>query len=72
MEPKVIWQGAALPKPAGLRLLSLDGGGVRGLSTLFVLKYIMDRLNKERGKSALPPVKPCDIFDLVGGTNIGG
>src|SRR5688572_5844523 len=29
----------------GLCLLSLDGGGVRGLSTLYILKSIMDWLN---------------------------
>jgi patatin-like phospholipase/acyl hydrolase len=57
----------------GLCLLSLDGGGVRGLSTLYVLKYIMDRLNYERKETAdLPPVKPCEVFDLIGGTSTGG
>jgi predicted acylesterase/phospholipase RssA len=56
----------------GLCLLSLDGGGVRGLSTLHVLKDIMDQLNYERKKSGLDPVKPCDVFDLIGGTSTGG
>jgi patatin-like phospholipase/acyl hydrolase len=57
----------------GLCLLSLDGGGVRGLSTLYILKIIMDRLNHERNKTAnLPPVKPCEVFDLIGGTSTGG
>ena len=56
----------------GLCLLSLDGGGVRGLSTLYVLKMLMNRLNHERQKSDLPPVKPCEIFDLIGGTSTGG
>ncbi|OBT93612.2 hypothetical protein VE01_08085 [Pseudogymnoascus verrucosus] len=57
----------------GLCLLSLDGGGVRGLSTLYILKSIMDRLNHERKKTAnLPPVKPCELFDLIGGTSTGG
>jgi patatin-like phospholipase/acyl hydrolase len=58
--------------PCLLRLLSLDGGGVRGLSTLYILKSIMDRLNGERKKSDLPPVKPCEVFDLIGGTSTGG
>ncbi|KAF7165385.1 hypothetical protein CNMCM6106_001575 [Aspergillus hiratsukae] len=53
-------------------LLSLDGGGVRGLSTLFILKSIMDRLNRERCDAKLPPVKPCEIFDLIDGTSTGG
>lgn len=57
----------------GLCLLSLDGGGVRGLSTLYILKRIMDRLNNERKTTAnLPPVKPCEVFDLIGGTSTGG
>ncbi|RFU27453.1 hypothetical protein B7463_g8883, partial [Scytalidium lignicola] len=56
----------------GLCLLSLDGGGVRGLSTLYVLKSIMARLNHERNKTNLPPVKPCEVFDLIGGTSTGG
>lgn len=56
----------------GLCLLSLDGGGVRGLSTLYILKNIMDRLNYERKKDNLPAVKPCEVFDLIGGTSTGG
>ena len=58
--------------PSGLCLLSLDGGGVRGLSTLYILKTMMERLNHERQKSNLPPVKPCEVFDLIGGTSTGG
>ena len=51
----------------GLCLLSLDGGGgVRGgLSTLYILKSIMDRLNHERLVADLPRVKPCEVFDLI-------
>ncbi|KAF2477222.1 FabD/lysophospholipase-like protein [Lindgomyces ingoldianus] len=56
----------------GLCLLSLDGGGVRGLSTLYVLKSVMDRLNHERNTAGLPPAKPCEVFDLIGGTSTGG
>ncbi|KAJ6087603.1 hypothetical protein N7467_006517 [Penicillium canescens] len=57
----------------GLCLLSLDGGGVRGLSSLYILKIIMDRLNKTRRDDLnLPPVKPCEVFDLIGGTSTGG
>ena len=55
-----------------LNLLSLDGGGVRGLSTLYILKRIIDQLNLERKKSGLEAVKPCEIFDLIGGTSTGG
>ncbi|KAM7210051.1 hypothetical protein V8F06_014567 [Rhypophila decipiens] len=54
----------------GLCLLSLNGGGVRGLSTLYILKSIMDRLN-----ASLPAErrrKPCEVFYLIGGTSTGG
>ena len=64
-----------MPNPVnetGLCLLSLDGGGVRGLATLSILKSIMARLNRERRTTNLPPVKPCEIFDLIGGTSTGG
>ncbi|KAI1390156.1 uncharacterized protein F4822DRAFT_225814 [Hypoxylon trugodes] len=57
---------------SGLCLLSLDGGGVRGLSTLYILKGIMKRLNHECGLAGLPHAKPCDVFDLIGGTSTGG
>lgn len=47
-----------------LRLLSLDGGGVRGISSLKILKGIMDRIK--------PGARPCDYFDLIAGTSTGG
>lgn len=56
----------------GLCLLSLDGGGVRGLSTLYILKGLMMRLNHQRQSDGLNQVKPCDVFDLIGGTSTGG
>jgi hypothetical protein len=56
----------------GYYLLSLDGGGVRGLSTLYILEGIMNRLNYMRGEAGLAPRKPCEIFDLIGGTSTGG
>lgn len=54
----------------GLCLLSLDGGGVRGLSSLYILECIMSLVNAERLNT--PPLKPCEIFDLIGGTSTGG
>ena len=62
-----------LPHARGLCLLSLDGGGVRGLSSLYILKSIIDQLNGERQRvDGLPLVKPCQVFDLIGGTSTGG
>jgi patatin-like phospholipase/acyl hydrolase len=52
------------------RILSLDGGGVRGLSTLLILRDIMEEIGRKMGTST--PAKPCDYFDLIGGTSTGG
>lgn len=49
-----------------LRLLCLDGGGVRGLSSLIVLQYLMETINPDN------PPKPCEYFDMIGGTSTGG
>jgi len=54
----------------GLRLLSLDGGGIRGLSTLLILETIMHRIKSEENLENMP--HPCDYFDLIGGTSTGG
>ncbi|KAK0387403.1 hypothetical protein NLU13_5715 [Sarocladium strictum] len=51
-----------------LRLLSLDGGGVRGLSTLYILQDLMKRIAGPHK----PVPKPCDYFDMIGGTSTGG
>lgn len=49
-----------------LRLLSLDGGGVRGLSLLMILEQLMETIDPDS------PPKPCDYFDMIGGTSTGG
>ncbi|KAJ7187296.1 FabD lysophospholipase-like protein [Mycena filopes] len=54
----------------GVRLLSLDGGGIRGLSTLYMLQTLMYRIQREQGLEEMP--LPCDYFDLIGGTSTGG
>lgn len=56
----------------GWCLLSFDGGGVRGLSSLYILKGVMQKVNHQRQLSGLPTVKPCQLFDLMGGTSTGG
>jgi patatin-like phospholipase/acyl hydrolase len=52
------------------RLLTLDGGGVRGLSSLMILQEIMEDIGSMTGSSMAP--KPCEYFDLIGGTSTGG
>ncbi|PPQ69600.1 hypothetical protein CVT26_001588 [Gymnopilus dilepis] len=60
----------------GARLLSLDGGGIRGLSSLVVLERIMRAVKDVLVEKGIEPQqklpKPCDYFDLIGGTSTGG
>lgn len=59
-------QTAAGGSEKELCLLSLDGGGVRGLSSLLILKRLMGAIDP------INPPKPCDCFDMIGGTSTGG
>ncbi|KAJ7795738.1 acyl transferase/acyl hydrolase/lysophospholipase [Mycena leptocephala] len=58
------------PGTPGLRLLSLDGGGIRGLSMLIILEDLMWKLKVAEDLPDVPC--PCDYFDLIGGTSTGG
>ena len=49
-----------------LNLLCFDGGGIRGLSSLYILKRLMEAVDPDK------PPKPCEYFDMIGGTNTGG
>ncbi|KAK3378611.1 acyl transferase/acyl hydrolase/lysophospholipase [Podospora didyma] len=58
-----------------LRILSLDGGGVRGYSMFLIIQEIMHRTfveieGRAPRRSEIP--KPCDHFDLIVGTGTGG
>ncbi|KAI8625843.1 acyl transferase/acyl hydrolase/lysophospholipase [Xylariaceae sp. FL1651] len=53
-----------------LRVLSLDGGGIRGKSSLLILENIMEAIREAKGLDTVP--KPCECFDLIGGTSTGG
>jgi uncharacterized protein len=50
------------------RILSLDGGGIRGILTLEYLGVIEDMLKKRSGREDF---LLCDYFDLIGGTSTG-
>lgn len=52
-----------------VRVLSLNGGGVRGLFTISVLAAIESIIEK---KTCQRDVKVGDYFDLITGTSIGG
>ncbi|KAA8909949.1 acyl transferase/acyl hydrolase/lysophospholipase [Sphaerosporella brunnea] len=53
-----------------LRLLSLDGGGVRGISSLVILKHLMSSL--EESGAIAKGTRPWEYFDLIAGTSTGG
>jgi len=53
-----------------VNLLALDGGGIRGVSELVILQEIMQRVQHVKKLTELP--RPCDYFDLIGGTSTGG
>jgi len=52
------------------RILSLGGGGVRGLSSLLILREIMEEIQHRSSVECTP--LPCQYFDLIGGTSTGG
>ena len=54
-----------------LKLLSLDGGGVKGFFTILVIKRLIDEAQRLDGSSSSVR-RPCDYFDLIGGTSTGG
>lgn len=59
-----------MEKPSSdVRVLSLNGGGARGLFTISVLAEIERILDVKKGK---PGTKIGDYFDLITGTSIGG
>ncbi|CAE6478298.1 unnamed protein product [Rhizoctonia solani] len=53
-----------------LRLLSFDGGGVPGLSSLIILYELMKRVQAQLDLPEVP--KPCEMFDIIAGTGTGG
>ena len=59
-----------------VRILSLDGGGVRGISSLYILKELMAQIAREhRAENPDAPElspRPSDYFDLICGTSTGG
>jgi patatin-like phospholipase/acyl hydrolase len=45
-----------------------DGGGIRGYSTLLLLKAVFEELEDIQGH----PTLPCEVFDMIAGTSTGG
>jgi hypothetical protein len=57
------------PDTGPKRILSLDGGGVKGLLTLGMLKPLEDELRLRAGGD--PAFRLSDYYDLIGGTSTG-
>lgn len=51
------------------RILTLDGGGLRGILTLGILQQIEDELRKRHDND--PAFRLCHYFDLIAGTSTG-
>lgn len=48
----------------------IDGGCTGGLSQIFVLYEIANRIKFDLGLDELPRL--CDFFDMIGGSGMGG
>ena len=55
--------------PGPKRILALDGGGLRGILSLGILKQIEDELRKKHGNDLA--FRLCHYFDLIAGTSTG-
>lgn len=58
-----------------LRILCLDGGGIKGYTSLLILQRLLRELHNQEidnGNGRTSPPKPCEIFDLMVGTSTGG
>lgn len=59
------------PGPRPRRILSLDGGGVRGLLTCAALEKLEDALRSRVREDRRAQFRLCEYFDLIGGTSTG-
>jgi patatin-like phospholipase/acyl hydrolase len=59
----------SVPPKRVRKLLSLDGGGVRGLSSIMILRALMAHMNHGRREAR---AEPWQEFDMIGGTSTGG
>lgn len=74
------WTGITLPNrestgyepTRGPRILSLDGGGVKGLFSVLILEALMEAVRQIDTPNVPDLPKPCDYFDLICGTSTGG
>ena len=66
------WQGRAIiymqDNISNFKILSIDGGGIRGVIPAKILCDLEEEAIKKDG----PEARLCDYFDLVCGTSTGG
>jgi len=60
----------SLPPAESLRILCLDGGGIKGYTSLLILQRIL-RIVASVGELSKVP-QPWELFDLIVGTSTGG
>ena len=58
------------PRLGGARILSLDDGGIRCLSSLFILRQLMEDIRNRLQLEIVP--EPWQHFDLICGSGFGG
>ena len=56
------------PTPTSFRILSIDGGGMRGIIPVHILSILESKL---RAKTANPLAQVIDYFDIFAGTSTG-
>lgn len=54
-----------------LKILTLDGGGLRAISTLLILDKLLNTIAINNGVPHKKP-RPCDVFDTIAGIGAGG
>ena len=52
-----------------VRILSIDGGGIRGILPGIVLVHLEEKLQEKTGNEDM---RLADVFDLMAGTSTGG
>lgn len=52
-----------------VRILSIDGGGIRGIIPATILAYVEDKIQQMTDN---PEARLCDYFDFLAGTSTGG
>ena len=55
-----------------MRILTIDGGGLQGVSTLLILNEVLERIGKKQNGENPKKPRPCDVFDIIAGIGAGG